>query len=1343
MVTRTQRLLWTPLPNGLSDDGRRLHLSVLLSPRLVVAPGPDDVLEAFPDMLAWPAIVRAARFEVGYAGASAVADRVSQPDDALHGRLFGTHTTVLSRAFEDRRDTSVLSYPLAAVEAGLAQIYGELAAEADGDLPLLADMQRRFALLGRTVLALKPSALLEDVRTGRAQDREQSLPLLLNLVDLYNTPLQAPETHSYARQGADDPREDVDWETHKQVELPAPDSFKRSIDFHAIVTALAQFPLLMRLTGLVVDLEVDRDAFPAGPHTAALSVTVSWDSRPETATAGVTVQPDAAAQTMTTLDGRHFAAAPLAPTDPQQVDGFLTVRPPTFDVAQVEVNGSAMKLRQFAINMFQAPLGTAATEPVSDPVGVQPERTGTPALRSGGLTLARLHRAAELESRFQRSGAMEDALTAGTPVVLHAEDLVRGYHAEVQDLTAAQWRSLCRRDTSFSFVSDHTTLDDDDNEGMLRLAATASADGHDNDIVKLYEGLFTWSGWSLAAPPIGRVVGTDDKVTDAAGIAPAGLPLDVEHRVRPRSLPSLRFGRSYRFRLRVVDLTGNAPPFDPQRGSPDETQTAPLEYLRYEPVPAPAVALVGGGVAVQFPGPGEDLDTIAIRSLNATAADNAVLSTEQAGRHVVPPICTQRQAELHGVLDTAGRVDPATYSMLVARDGALPEAIHPLTGKGMPAVPVGFTVPFLPDPLARDCVVRVFGRTAPNSVETVDLPWYAATEVWPDAQPLRIEVLELAAGAVPAPLELDVAARVLHIPLAKADRARVRVGHLLGDEDLSLLGVWRWGVAQLAVDPAAAAKMADLARSGQHWMLTPWRDLEVVHAVQKPLVVPAIEGLRVRRFTGSTRARLSFDTPVDSRSTEKLDLSGRWLDPVDDPAEPEPRARVGGGDRAAELKLMRLDAPGVNSPGRGRWTERNPVPHEFGDTRYRRVGYRLTATTRFTRFLPAALQDPANAADLTVTSDEAIGFVPNSAPPPAPDVVYVIPTFGWSRMGGGTHERSWRDGGGLRVYLRRPWLVSGYMEMLAVVLPSTDGGSDEPALEKFVTHWGADPIWVSDPVPGIAPSASRFTLAVTAAPIAQARLDATIPEREGDLPAGPLRVTDLPLPGAPGDVTVDAAPHLVHYDPQRRLWYADIVVDPGSAYTPFIRMALARYQPISAPGSHLSPAVSTEVVQLLPDRLAVLTHTDAVTLHVGVYGHGPRQRHHSVQFEVQRLPTDAGTDLGWEPLPGADVEDVPEESPAPVPPRHAQGLLAEAHALLNERRFEEIVQREELVELLRPPLLREALVRLPGPRPEGERWRLVITELELRSADAEHLEPTPAPERDPRRRVVYLETVEL
>lgn len=1370
MATHTQRLLWTALPAGLTEDGRRLRLSALLSPRLVVAPGPDDVLAAFPDLLGWPAVVRDADFEVQLAGTVAGADRVSEPDDAVHARLFPALTAVHSRVFEDHRATHVLDFPVAGVERDLDELYGRLAVEADGELPLLEDMRRRFGPLGRGLLADSPDEILEQIRDGERQPPDTPVRRL-NLADLYHTPLAAPKTATYTRQGPDDPREDVAWKTHALAALPAPDSFRRSVDFHAIVSALAQYPALLRLTGLVVDLEVDRDRFPAGTTTGPFALRVRWTSRPETAAAGVSVEPDVAPQTVTLLDDQRFEALSRTPEDPPQRDGFLVLVRRGFDVVQVDVNGSALKVRQFAISMFQSPPGRSpadvprtgqdgAAKP--DPVAVPADRTGAPALRSGGLTLAHQRRGAELESRFAGSGAMEDALQAGTPILLHQEDLVRGYHVEIRDRVVSEWRSLCRRDTRFTFTADHAEISSEDNEGMLRLGASSSADGHNADLLKLYEGLFTWSGWSLTAPPVGRAVARDDSVTDAAIVAPDGLPLDVEHRVRSRSLPSLRYGHRYSLRLRVADLAGNARRFDPRHQSPTRTETKEIEYLRFEPVEAPTVALVGSGTTVQFPGPGEDLATAAIRSLNATPADNAVPSPETAGRHIVPPMSSQQQAEHHGMLDTGGRLDAGTYAMLVARDGALPEAAHPVTEKPFPSAGAGATLPFLPDPLAHDCVVRIAGRTAPDSVEIVDVPWFAAGTAWPDARLLRIEVSEPPSGGGPGAPVLDAATGVLAVPLAKADHVRVRISHRLADVDLRLLGIWRWASARLPADPATRSRLLELARTGQHWMLTPWRDIELVHAVQKPLVEPALEALAVHKTTGSTTAKLSFATPVDTRSTEKLDLFGRWLDPVDDPAEPRPRTKVGGGQRAAELKLTRLEAPGVDPPGRRAWTRRRPVDHEFGDTRYRRVGYRLTGTTRFSKFLPEPLQDPARADELTVTSAEAIGFVPNSAPPPAPDVVYVIPTFGWSRSGNESEDRSWRDGGGLRVYLRRPWLVSGYMEMLAAVLPRTGDRSADPSLSSFVTQWGADPTWSAGAVRRAAPPAASFALAVTAGPIAQARLDPVIPEREGDLPSEAFRLTGLPLPGVPGNATVDVAPHLVGWDAERGLWYADIVVDPGRAYAPFIRLALARYQPVSSPGSHLSPVATTEVVQLLPDRLAVLTRTSDLVYRVGLYGHAPQVRRKAVQFAVERLGADAGTDLGWEPLRGVTVGVPPattaEPPPRPLQPRATPGgertappvtagtgeaLAEEAQALLAARRFDEIVRRPDLVDLLRPPLIHEVEVRLPRVREEGERLRLVITESEVRDADEHHFDPPPPRESDPRRRVVYLETIEL
>jgi hypothetical protein len=71
------------------------------------------------------------------------------------------------------------------------------------------------------------------------------------------------------------------------------------------------------------------------------------------------------------------------------------------------------------------------------------------------------------------------------------------------------------------------------------------------------------------------------------------------------------------------------------------------------------------------------------------------------------------------------------------------------------------------------------------------------------------------------------------------------------------------------------------------------------------------------------------------------------------------------------------------------------------------------------------------------------------------------------------------------------------------------------------------------------------------------------------------------LPGGP---SVSVAPHAVGYDEVRRLWYCDIEINPGDSYFPFVRLALARYQPNSIEGVHLSRVVLADFAQLAPGR---------------------------------------------------------------------------------------------------------------------------------------------------------------
>ncbi len=188
-------------------------------------------------------------------------------------------------------------------------------------------------------------------------------------------------------------------------------------------------------------------------------------------------------------------------------------------------------------------------------------------------------------------------------------------------------------------------------------------------------------------------------------------------------------------------------------------------------------------------------------------------------------------------------------------------------------------------------------------------------------------------------------------------------------------------------------------------------------------------------------------------------------------------------------------------------------------------------------------------------------IVSNSARPQAPKVLYVVPTFDWDKSPSGL--TSTRHGDGLRVYMDRPWWSSGDGEQLAVVLWRPDAGQIDPVplVAPHVTMWGIDPVYKSFHEPGVRPVLSSFS-----------RRDASHDSVRA-------------LVERPG-VFVDVAAHNVGFDATRDLWFCDIIVNHGKSYTPFIRLALARYQHNSVPNAHLSPVVLADFIQLSPTRTA-------------------------------------------------------------------------------------------------------------------------------------------------------------
>ncbi|MCA9694015.1 MAG: hypothetical protein KC636_30795, partial [Myxococcales bacterium] len=459
---------------------------------------------------------------------------------------------------------------------------------------------------------------------------------------------------------------------------------------------------------------------------------------------------------------------------------------------------------------------------------------------------------------------------------------------------------------------------------------------------------------------------------------------------------------------------------------------------------------------------------------------------------------------------------------------------------------------------------------------------------WPETQPLRVALRE---GS--GPPSWDAATRTLSVALPKGEQARVRVSSRLpGPEALAALGVWRW------IEEACPKGWLEIARawavSGGLWALTPARELELVHAVQQPLARPAFASLQVTRGAGETAAALAATIEVDAKSSARVDVVARWRDREDDGKSPS-------GD-VWRTRAGQVGAPLIDD--RRAAAIAVELPHELGDTRYRRVAYDLTATSRFREnFLTEGAGPPLELTRAAIAPVEV--DVLSTARPAAPLVEYVIPTFGWERRDAPGGVASRRRGQGLRVYLRRPWFSSGDGELLGVIvahgprisydsIDSSEAGWIKgeavpelpPALQRCATQWGSDPIWASAttwPTPSLHHLPRRCA------------------QRIGVTLEGLAWPSKSPW-------TLAVAGHEVAFDDERGLWFSDIELDTGDAYFPFVRLALARFQPRSVAGVEVSRTALADFVQLAPERLAWLAEDpeDPQLVRVSVSGPAPR-----------------------------------------------------------------------------------------------------------------------------------------
>lgn len=940
-----------------------------------------------------------------------------------------------------------------------------------------------------------------------------------------------------------------------------------------------------------------------------------------------------------------------------------------------------------------------------------PEEEGLPAMRSAGIAVTKNGMAEYLYSQVQSNLQLKQNFVTTSPMmmqiqpklqtegetvqmtqlqvkqpsqVLYSNDVIQAYQMDIAyEDEPDTWYSLHQRHDSYTWFDEqnipHPIEGIEPDEGFIQLGITEDPD--DPDDVFIPETLARWEGWSLSVRKPGYAINESDdyelkpgeetkrdfvyknKTDEARKYA---FNTDVEFRINaqskivPGTLPKLRYGKDYRVRIRSVDLAGNSVPLGSQPETPNLTIRSNIRYLRYDPLASPIV-LVGNELK-----DGEFLESMVIRSNfdqsvadyeSAHPVDGKTLD-DYSLRYLLPPKNSQLMAETHGMFENAfGNPQQAQeiYSIITSH-----EELYQQDEKNKEKVyqPNEVEIIYLPDPMAagvalflsegyeythsQDFAPRMFSFFSNAEIQPGDTDSVPRPEDWYNAGHIRIRLEE----GEQQDVQWSASDRQLTVFMPKGLRTKIRFSTFWRESDLKeLAAIW-----QLVKDesPGNLSELTDLAFTGQHWMVSPSREMELVHALQQPLEEPVIEQLLPDRDFNDTFANINIRYKVHGESTEKVELQSRWTEPMDDgisvtikekqgrnsiadivvnyqddvitkgtipqpavliqpqiqnlqimpikkfqmrtpvefEADPQPQSRkISTIYKAQAVSFQNLEQQRKVAPKtlvnqvkfdvqelkfpvfKAIKMRIKPLMQQFGDTKHRWVDYKLVAASRYREYFGKIL-----AADSGLTTTRESEWkekhnIPSSARPKAPEIDYLIPTFEWRKTQSDDAIRHQRVGGGIRIFLKRPWFSSGDDEMLAVILPDSKANLNRltllsPGYSDYYTNWGIDPLLYSVQPAGFSPQPADF------------RMNPVIDE-------------ELQYPGR-GSAKAKAVAYPVHFDEDRQTWFCDLNINPGSMYFPFVKLILARYQPYSVRKEEedvcLSPVVAASFTQLMPDR---------------------------------------------------------------------------------------------------------------------------------------------------------------
>ncbi len=788
-------------------------------------------------------------------------------------------------------------------------------------------------------------------------------------------------------------------------------------------------------------------------------------------------------------------------------------------------------------------------------------------------------------------------------------------------------------------------------------------------------------------------------------VSPDGTQIKASFLPTAKTLPRLRYGHAYKLRARTVDLAGNswdlttAPPVS----KAPNTESAAVKYLRHDVIKAPVVLLRdaltskdGSGNTVPL-SHAETVEQLVIRSnRDISTADYAAAHPPfkaDTARYLTAPKVDYTFAETHGVFDKK-YFDTGDwsglYSLITQKDYQFTTAVSDGgytcfsadPGTGDTIVIGSFKLPYLPDPLAKGIVLRGLPGTRlvssggsivkhakiilhrangasvekddvddlfPKGIVMIEFPYANNLASWLEHYPhdasIILKLVELKGGESPAPT-WDSSSQTLTVRIEKSDVWRVMYSSLLEPKDLKTNFALHSWLDELP-DSSSKERAMRYMEFGAHWMLTPYRNILLSHAVQQPLKDPAWYKQSLQRSFGQTTALLNDDNfLVHGKSTVKVDFNATWQLQVDDTTFDTPQdvyaeiydaSNPDMKDRKAQSGGMPVGDVPVDK--RSAEIVRVKLVHDFKDTLHRLVRYEPIATTRFREYFPQT------GYDFTVKGKTWDEHALSTKRPEAMKLQYIMPVFAWATENGSNSITRTRMAG-LRVYMDRPWFSSGSDEKLGVVL-TTAGSNPEQILgspiAKMVTMWGYDPIWLSKPTPTeLFPPGALF-------------LTKTKDLLKSEMSKGMIsKVTLDELSGSADDqqkYLVDIAVHDVFYDSERKLWYSDIMLAHGESYFPFVRLALCRVQPFSLRAGKddvfISRVTQADFMQIMPLRKTNVNFDSTHPLEVRISVEGVSYRASNVgvleseiEVSLEEQTPSMGSDFGWTEVSTTPIDRV-------------------------------------------------------------------------------------------------------